>query len=127
MRKSKMNPIEGELYKRLSGGPFYAEGTVRGSFTLDENFPAFQGHFPGAPVCPAVAEVRAALLLMELTTGGRYAFGKLSNAKFLKPLLPGDRIDVEIAVPGEDCKAAAKVMVGETVAAKFTLHFPTEP
>lgn len=72
------------------------------------NEPFFQGHFPGLPVMPgvliveALAQTAAALALHSL--GGKAKdkvvyFMTISNAKFRRPVKPGDtlRLKVEIA------------------------------
>ena len=69
--------------------------------TINENF--FQGHFPGAPVMPGVLIVEAmaqsaAVLVMH--TLGSIAHGKVvyfmsvEDAKFRKPVLPGDVLEL---------------------------------
>ena len=73
--------------------------------TINENY--FQGHFPQHPVMPGVLIIEsmaqtAAVLVVE--TLGPSAQGKLvyfmtvDNAKFRKPVLPGDRLQLGIEV-----------------------------
>jgi 3-hydroxyacyl-[acyl-carrier-protein] dehydratase len=72
--------------------------------TVNDNF--FQGHFPGHPVMPGVLIIEsmaqtAAVLVVE--TLGPGAAGKLvyfmtiENAKFRRPVLPGDQLRVHVA------------------------------
>jgi 3-hydroxyacyl-[acyl-carrier-protein] dehydratase len=69
------------------------------------NEPFFQGHFPQAPVMPGVLIVEcmaqtAGVLVVE--TLGPQARGKLvyfmtiENAKFRKPVVPGDQLRVHV-------------------------------
>jgi 3-hydroxyacyl-[acyl-carrier-protein] dehydratase len=69
------------------------------------NEPFFQGHFPQAPVMPGVLIVEcmaqtAGVLVVE--TLGPHARGKLvyfmtiENAKFRKPVVPGDQLRVHV-------------------------------
>ena len=69
------------------------------------NEPHFQGHFPGHPVMPgvlmieAMAQTAAALVV---ATVGEAAEGKLvyfmtvSNARFRKPVTPGDQLRIVV-------------------------------
>jgi 3-hydroxyacyl-[acyl-carrier-protein] dehydratase len=69
------------------------------------NEPFFQGHFPGKPIMPgvlileALAQVGAVALLVLPEYAGKIAlFGGLKNARFRRPVVPGDilRLEVEI-------------------------------
>ncbi|HEU0276229.1 MAG TPA: 3-hydroxyacyl-ACP dehydratase FabZ [Rhodanobacteraceae bacterium] len=70
------------------------------------NEPFFQGHFPGHPVMPGVliveALAQASGLLMGLsgtvpTRDDRiFYLAKVDNARFLKPVVPGDQLRLEV-------------------------------
>jgi UDP-N-acetylglucosamine acyltransferase len=71
--------------------------------TVGEEF--FQGHFPGAPLMPAVLMVEAlsqvaAILLLHGTGGrpdpGRVFLRGVDNAKFRRQVVPGDRLRLEV-------------------------------
>ena len=69
------------------------------------NEPFFAGHFPGSPIMPgvliieAMAQTAACLVALSL---GKEAEGKLvyfmtiDNARFRKPVVPGDRMEVVV-------------------------------
>ncbi|MGH8190013.1 MAG: 3-hydroxyacyl-ACP dehydratase FabZ [Rhodanobacteraceae bacterium] len=70
------------------------------------NEPFFQGHFPGHPVMPGVliveALAQASGLLIGLS-GTRTSYhdsifylAKVDNARFLKPVVPGDQLRLEV-------------------------------
>ncbi|TAN07310.1 MAG: 3-hydroxyacyl-ACP dehydratase FabZ [Rhodanobacteraceae bacterium] len=70
------------------------------------NEPFFTGHFPGHPVMPGVliveALTQASGLLIGLS-GARTAnedrifyLAKVDNARFLKPVVPGDQLRLEV-------------------------------
>ncbi len=65
----------------------------------------FQGHFPDFPVMPAVltletmAQVAGVLLLSKSESKGKLPFfAVIENAKFRKPVLPGDQLLIEVEV-----------------------------
>jgi 3-hydroxyacyl-[acyl-carrier-protein] dehydratase len=69
------------------------------------NEPQFQGHFPGHPVMPGVLQVEAmaqTAAALVVATMGVEAEGKLvyfmtiENARFRKPVTPGDQLRVEV-------------------------------
>ena len=55
--------------------------------------PAFAGHFPGHPVVPGVVLLDLAQQAIEAGTGRR--LGGLAMAKFLRPVLPGDALQLD--------------------------------
>lgn len=70
------------------------------------NEPFFQGHFPGRPVMPgvliieALAQVGGVLAFKSIQVAGRpvvYLTG-VDGAKFRKPVVPGDRLRLEVEV-----------------------------
>jgi 3-hydroxyacyl-[acyl-carrier-protein] dehydratase len=69
------------------------------------NEPQFQGHFPGHPIMPGVmlieAMAQAAAALVVATIGddaeGRVVyFMTIDNARFRKPVTPGDQVRIEV-------------------------------
>jgi len=94
------------------------------SLQIAHDHPAFAGHFPGQPLLPGVAllahVLEAALADPQLAQRVGSA-PRLSNAKFLAPVRPGDRIEIHLADPagGHDAatRLAFEVRCGERVAA----------
>ncbi len=72
------------------------------------NEPHFQGHFPEYPIMPgvlmieAIAQAGGALLLMEFPERDDQQllpfFTGIDNAKFRRPVVPGDQVRIEVRV-----------------------------
>ena len=104
--------------------------------TINEEF--FQGHFPGAPLMPAVlmiealTQVAAALLLERATTplAARVWLRGVNNAKFRNPVVPGDRLRLEVTmgrVRSRLATAQASAIVDGQLAAEAELLLGIEP
>jgi len=100
--------------------------------TVNEEF--FQGHFPGAPLLPAVLMLEAlsqvaALLLVQregVPPDTRVYLRGIDNAKFRRQVVPGDRLRLEISI-GRRRRSLARVSaiayVGDNVVAEAELLF----
>jgi 3-hydroxyacyl-[acyl-carrier-protein] dehydratase len=72
--------------------------------TINEQF--FQGHFPGYPIMPgvlmveAIAQTGGALLLAEIPDRDSklMVFTSIENARFRRPVTPGDQLRIEVTV-----------------------------
>ncbi|MBD3427209.1 MAG: 3-hydroxyacyl-ACP dehydratase FabZ [Candidatus Omnitrophica bacterium] len=71
--------------------------------TMNELF--FQGHFPGEPIMPGVLQIEALaqaggiLAMMGEEAGDKLAFFMtINNAKFRKPVQPGDQLVFDVRV-----------------------------
>ena len=73
------------------------------NLSIDENY--FKGHFPTRPVMPgvliieAMAQTAAVLVVHTLgpkSEGKLVYFMSVDNARFRRPVFPGDRLDVHV-------------------------------
>ena len=67
------------------------------------NEPHFMGHFPGQPVMPgvliieAMAQTAGAICIRSVGESARLVyFMTIDNAKFRKPVIPGDRLEIHV-------------------------------
>lgn len=96
------------------------------------NEPHFQGHFPQRPIMPGVLIVEAmaqTAAVLVVHTLGDAAHGKLvyfmtiNDARFRRPVTPGDQLLIEVAKEqsrGSVWRFAGKAMVNGTVMAEAT-------
>lgn len=85
--------------------------SIVGIKNVSVNEPFFPGHFPGHPVMPgvliieAMAQVACILAIKSSDESVRSKvtyFASIDNARFRKPVLPGDQLRLEIEATG--CK-----------------------
>jgi 3-hydroxyacyl-[acyl-carrier-protein] dehydratase len=67
------------------------------------NEPHFTGHFPGSPIMPGVlliegmAQTAGAICARkDRTSGNLVYFMTIDNARFRKPVIPGDRVEFHV-------------------------------
>jgi UDP-3-O-[3-hydroxymyristoyl] N-acetylglucosamine deacetylase/3-hydroxyacyl-[acyl-carrier-protein] dehydratase len=105
---------------------------VVGVKNVTVNEPFFMGHFPNHPIMPAVlileamAQVGGVLLLSTVDSpeGKLVYFIGIDNAKFRKPVLPGDQIRFElemVKLKAQFCKMAGKAFVDGALVAEADL------
>jgi 3-hydroxyacyl-[acyl-carrier-protein] dehydratase len=81
---------------------------IKGYKNISANEMFFNGHFPGMPIMPGVLIVEAMAQLAGIlafktkdrkaTDGAMYYLGGVDNARFKRPVVPGDRLDMEAKV-----------------------------
>jgi len=109
------------------------ENRVVGLKNVTINEPFFQGHFPGKPIMPgvliieALAQTAGALILGEEDIGDKVPmFISIEEAKFRKPVLPGDQLILEVEITkrrGRVAIAKGIAKVGDSVAAEAQMGF----
>jgi 3-hydroxyacyl-[acyl-carrier-protein] dehydratase len=96
--------------------------------SINESF--FQGHFPARPVMPgvliieAMAQTAAVLVVHTLgpeSEGKLVYFMSVDNARFRRPVFPGDRLDVHVTKQrhrGNVWKFEGRAKVGDNLMAE---------
>ncbi|HEY4743001.1 MAG: 3-hydroxyacyl-ACP dehydratase FabZ [Candidatus Acidiferrales bacterium] len=98
--------------------------------TINEDY--FVGHFPSQPIMPGVliiesmAQTGGLLLLQEVQDRDQKLlyFVAIDNARFRRPVVPGDQLVVEVIVVafrGDFCKLTGRATVNGELAAEATL------
>ena len=93
---------------------------VIGVKAVSSNEPYFQGHFPGQPIMPGVLIIEAmaqtgGILLLNAFPNPEeklVLFMQINNAKFRKPVIPGDQMYMEIEMTNKKSKVV--LMSGKT-------------
>jgi 3-hydroxyacyl-[acyl-carrier-protein] dehydratase len=77
---------------------------------VSANEPYFAGHFPGRPVMPgvlileAMAQTAGILVFRTLASrpdpGSVYYYAGIDHARFKRPVVPGDRLEIEVVILG---------------------------
>ena len=106
--------------------------SATGIKNVSVNEPFFEGHFPDRPVMPGVliiesmAQTAGCLVVASLgkeSEGKLVYFMTIENARFRKPVVPGDRLVINVQKlrsRGSVFKFAGKAFVDEVLAAEAT-------
>ncbi len=93
---------------------FKLDEKIVGIKNVTINEPFFQGHFPGRPIMPgvliieAMAQASSVLVLngIENPDGKLAFFTSINNAKFRRPVVPGDQLVLEVVLQARRTKMA---------------------
>jgi 3-hydroxyacyl-[acyl-carrier-protein] dehydratase len=108
------------------------ENTIVGLKSVSVNEPFFQGHFPGVPIMPgvlileALAQTGGVLIHQKGFTERTAVLLNINNAKFRKPVVPGDLLMLHVHGPHISSKSGriiATAKVGNNIAAEAEIAF----
>lgn len=108
--------------------------SAKGIKNVSVNEPYFMGHFPDAPIMPGVLIIECAAQLCSLVIAPEegaqsdklYVLLKVKDFKFLKPVIPGDTLTIEVTCTMASTAAyefSAVISVEGTVKAKGSMLF----
>ena len=96
---SNVTSIEqGLLEQSLQSMTETDNGGISAVLSFPRNFPAFEGHFPGQPVLPAVVQVAAVRLLAAKHLNTQLAPISLDRAKFKTMVGPDEPVTITISL-----------------------------
>jgi 3-hydroxymyristoyl/3-hydroxydecanoyl-(acyl carrier protein) dehydratase len=90
---------------------FVEASTAR--YVVDASHPALAGHFPGDPIVPAAILLR--FVARTLEQRGRQ-LAAVERMKFLRPVRPGEAIDVTMTPTSDDRGRVEITIAGKSVA-----------
>lgn len=119
------------LYTDIERSKIAVSGNLKEGIRAEFNFPAhlelFQGHFPGNPILPGIAQIELVKFTLEDMLARKLFIREVKKTKFSRPIEPETRVivDVDISAPkdGEDglIPAMATVRTENAIAGKITL------
>ena len=85
--------------------------SVKGYKNITINEEMFNGHFPGQPIMPGVLILEAMAQLSGVLAfeskgkrpadGVNYLFGGVEKARFRRPVIPGDRLEMQSSITAD--------------------------
>ena len=111
--------------------------SAKGIKCVSVNEPYFTGHFPEVPIMPGVLLIESAAQLCSLVIAPEnatsdenkmYVLLKVKDFKFLKPVIPGDVMTVDVTCTLKSaaaCEFSAEISVDGCVRAKGSMLFTT--
>ena len=109
--------------------------SAKGIKCVSVNEPYFTGHFPESPIMPGVLLIESAAQLCSLVIAPDgsaedpnklYVLLKVKDFKFIRPVVPGDRLEIEVKVTMSSAAAyefSAVISVDGAVRAKGSMLF----
>lgn len=79
----------------------------RAEFVFPADYAAFQGHFPGNPILPAVIQLAAVRFLARLLTGEPLLVLGFYRVKFRGVILPDEPVELFLELEHHDCQWSA--------------------
>lgn len=99
---SEPSYIQQQLMQRMSPLVKSGEGVYRTSICFDQDFPGFEGHFPGRPIVPALCLLSVVEIVVRQASGlPELRFSEIKNMKFKVPLEPGDIATFNISIDND--------------------------
>ena len=119
------------LYTDIERSKIAVSGNPKEGIRAEFNFPAhlelFQGHFPGNPILPGIAQIELVKLTLEAMLAGKLFIREVKKTKFLRPIEPETLVivDVDIFAPKDWeeglIQARASIRTENAMACKITL------
>jgi len=74
----------------------------------------FDGHFPGEPILPGIAQLALVMAVLKKALGPKIAATRFSRIRFKQPIRPGTRLALDIRPkPGDPRGFAFRITCGD--------------
>lgn len=109
---------------RISGPRRADNGTAIFEFRFSADDPTFAGHFPGQPLLPGVWQLEMARAAAEWVLDCPLAVREVCRAKFRRPILPEEIVQLELkwVEEGGTIQARAALSIGGQPAGDVSLQ-----
>lgn len=96
---------------------------------IETDEPYLAGHFPGDPVVPGAVILELVIEALSRRAGARPKVRRIDAVKFLRPLRPGDELDIELDSLDEitvrfACRSAGGLIATGTIQAGASMPQP---
>lgn len=81
--------------------PMETNGAISACGVVPVESSWFDGHFPGAPILPGVAQLAMVVDIVKEALGRTVTVTRLSRVRFKSAIFPGDQVTVEIKPKAE--------------------------
>lgn len=88
-------------------------GRGKAMFEFGRDLEIFAGHFPGAPIVPAVYLLEAARIGAERLTGCRWDIAAVDRARFVRPVAPEQPVGLELRTESSASELTCDVAVAD--------------
>jgi len=117
--KGAISPMARQIEEAMSVSSLNGtSGSVEATFTFNEDFAGFQGHFPSNKIFPGVCQVQCVLALLGRWQDSEARLTELTNVKYVLPIVPGDVITCRIT--------GLKELEGDVFSLKASIHKGSE-
>lgn len=83
------------------------EGAVTARVDVPETSRWFDGHFPGKPILPGIAQLALVMEVLKKALGPETAATRFSRVRFKQLIRPGDRLALDIRPKPDDARSFA--------------------
>lgn len=96
------------LAARTHGPSREADGSFVLEFCFHADDPLFAGHFPHRPMLPGVFQLEIARVSAELAGNSPVAVREISKAKFVRPILPTEKVRASVKLTEKETGLLAR-------------------
>lgn len=97
-----MNKIKEYIDKNLRDCEIADDGTMSAEIKYGNDFPAFEGHFPGQPIVPGVCQIQTVVTIAEEAHNKVYTLKTVKNAKYFHPIMLNDIVQCKCTLQEKD-------------------------